>query len=366
MAGILEVDSSSGLGGGQRVMFDIVSGLSQEFVFLIASPRGVYSKKYEDLGLRFFELSDNWPIRALRRIIRNESPDILHAHGTRAALWARLSVIGLKNRPALIYTLHGLHIAKRRIPLRWFYLALERFANRWTDKLVCVSFSDRKEVLDYKLISPSRIEVIRNGIRISDFVLDAKAIAAKRKEMRLDNRFVLISVGRLHPQKDFSTLLLAFKEVIKENKYAILLIVGDGPLRSSLEEETNCLDLSENVRFLGFREDIPLLINVSDVLVLSSNWEAFGLVCVEASAAKKPVIASDIEGVRETVMDNETGYLFRKGSATDLAKKIRSLSASEELRKNMGEAGFSFASKNYSADMMVAGYKKLFSDIINK
>lgn len=366
MAAILEVDSSSGLGGGQRVMFDIVSGLSHDFVFLIASPRGVYSKKYENLGMHFFELSGNWPIGSLRRIIRDESPDILHAHGTRAALWARLSVIGLKKKPALIYTLHGLHIARRKIPLRWLYLALERFANRWTDKLVCVSFADKREVLGYKLINPSRIEVIRNGIRISDFVLDAKAIAKKRKEMRLDNRFVLIGVGRLHPQKDFSTLLLAFKEVIRENKDAIMLIVGDGPLRGSLEEETHNLGIAENVRFLGFREDIPLLINISDILVLSSNWEAFGLVCVEASAAKKPVIASDIEGVRETVIGNETGYLFRKGSATDLAKKILSLSASGELRKKMGEAGFSFASKNFSVDMMVAGYKKLFSGIINK
>ncbi len=356
---ILVIDSSAGIGGGQRIAFDICSSLRERFNFIVASPAGIYNDKYSAIKLKTRILSRGFPIKQVRRIIIEEKPDVIHAHGTRAALWARAAVLLTREKTPLVYTLHGLHIAKRNFPEKHILLFLERVMNRWTSVLVCVSDGDREEVLRHKLIDPSRIVVIKNGIDLDAFKAGAKNAETIKKEFNIEGSTVLCSVGRLHPQKDFSTLLKVLKIINEDGGRFVLLIAGDGPLRSSLEAEAENLGIPSNVRFLGFREDVAGLMAASDIVILSSNWEAFGLVCVEAGAVKKPVIASDIEGVREAVQDGVTGYLFRKNDPKDLAEKILLLS-SPEKRASMGLAGYEYVYKNYDMKRMTEEYRRLF------
>ncbi|MFZ2456938.1 MAG: glycosyltransferase family 4 protein [Candidatus Altiarchaeia archaeon] len=356
---ILVVDSSAGIGGGQRIAFDICSSLRGRFEFIVTSPKGVYNEKYSEIKVKTRILSGSFPIKQVSRIMIEEKPDIIHAHGTRAALWARAAVLLTRKKIALVYTLHGLHISKRAFPRREMLLLLERIMNRWTSVLVCVSDGDREEVLRHKLIDPAKIVVIKNGIDVDAFRAGARNAGIIIEELNIEGFTVLCSVGRLHPQKDFSTLLKALKIINEKEGRFVLLIAGDGPLRGSLESEAESLCVSSKVRFLGFREDVAGLMAASDIIVLSSNWEAFGLVCVEAGAVKKPVIASDIEGVREAVQSGITGYLFRKNDSIDLAEKIFLL-ASPEKRASLGLAGYEFVSKNYDIRRMAEEYRRLF------
>jgi len=359
---VLVIDSSAGPGGGQRIAFDICSKLSERFDQVVASPKGPYNEKYASIGVPIHILPDGFPAGEINRIVRDEKPDIIHAHGTRAAMWARASKAFWGNRQPLVYTLHGLHIAKRPFPKKQALLFLERAMNRWTDALVCVSDDDRAEVLRYGLIDPKKLGVIKNGIDVDAFQASAKGAGQIRKSLAPEGRTVICSVGRLHPQKDFSTLLKALKEVNGNERGYYLLIAGDGPLRKPLEKEAEGLGIAQDVKFLGFREDVAAIMAASDIVVLSSNWEAFGLVCIEAGAVERPIIASDIEGVREAVKDGVTGYLFKKGDPMDLAEKIRLLS-SKECRDRLGHAGYEYALNNYDSKRMASEYAKLYDSI---
>ena len=113
MIKILQLDSYSGIGGGQRIALSIVKRLKNSFDFIIVSPAGPFVENYSRLGIRIEKIDSkslSGKIKEIRKYIKKETPDIVHAHGTRAALWVRLAVIGFKNKPKIIYTLHGFHI----------------------------------------------------------------------------------------------------------------------------------------------------------------------------------------------------------------------------------------------------------------
>jgi glycosyltransferase involved in cell wall biosynthesis len=275
-----------------------------------------------------------------------------------------LAVLGLKNKPKVIYTLHGFHIARKPFYLKWPLIFMERFLNRLTDVLVCVSEADRRLVLQYGTIAKDRIAVIKNGIDIERFVKNENLIQDIKKQLELHDEFIITSIGRLHPPKDFSTILRALKIILAKIGNVKLLIVGDGPLREFLEKETGKLELNECVKFLGSREDIPELIYLSDIIILSTNWEGLPLVPLEAGACKKPIIASMVEGVGEVVIDGQTGYLFCPGSAKDLADKILKLYYSKELREKMGEAGYQFVTKNFNKEKMLKEYQGLYQSML--
>jgi len=365
---ILIVNPSAALGGGNTISNNLAVSLDKNIfeIFSFFPEKGLSSEEIKEKinlifppKIGFFSI-----IRFLRHFIKKEKLKIIHLHGTRAAFWGRLAIIGLKDKPKVIYTLHGLHIIRRPLLIKSLLLLLERFLNCWTDVLVCVSEADKNLVLKYEIISSKKIKVIKNGIDVERFQVDQKDIQKLKKELNLEGKFTLTAVGRLHQPKDFSTILKALKLLISQIENVKLLIVGDGPLRRLLEEETKNLNLSDYVEFLGFRNDIPTITNFSDIMILSSNWEALGLVCLEAGACKKPIIASDIEGIREAVIDGKTGYLFKTGSAKDLFEKILELYENEELRKEMGESGYKFVFENFSKERMVKEYQNLYESIL--
>jgi glycosyltransferase involved in cell wall biosynthesis len=369
MIKIIQFASQSGLGGGQKIIFNIVNGLNDKVKFIIMVPAGMFFKKYSQMGIKVKELKKLnliKTIREIRNFIRRETSEIIHLHGTRAATLARLAVIGLRNKPKVVYTLHGFHIVRRNFFVRWLLLIIERFLNRWTDILVCVSESDKNLVLKYKTIPDRKIFVIKNGIDIERFQVNQEKIENVKKELKLEKSFILISIGRLHFQKDFSTILKALKPIVTQIPEVRLLIVGDGPLRKLLEKEATDLVLNKYVKFLGFREDTPILINLSDIVILSTKWEGLPLVPLETGASKKPIIASDIDGLRETIIDGKTGFLFQPSSEKDLIEKILKLFKSEQLRKQLGENAYLFVSKNFNNEKMINSYFSLYKDLVEE
>ena len=368
---VLVIHSTEKISGGEKVSLEIIQGLKNQYEFVLFVPQ----KPDKDLRNSYFKnLNVICPpdkglfsrIRILRKILIRKNFEIIHAHGTRAAFLARLAIIGLKNRPKIVYTLHGFHLIRRPFLFRWFFLSLEKILNRWTDILVCVSEADKNLVLKYKTNTSEKIKIIKNKIDIEKFQATKELEEKTKKELGLEDNFVLCTIGRLHLQKDFSTVLRALNLIEFKMRNPKLLIVGDGPLRDSLERETKGLGIEKYVNFLGFREDIPILINLSDIIILSTKWEGLPLTPLEAGASRKPIIASNIEGVKETIIDDKTGFLFNPGSAEDLAEKILTLYNQEELRKKTGENAFRFVSENFSKERMIQEYENLYKEILNE
>ena len=368
MKKILMVHSTDIVSGGEKISLEIIKGLGNQFeftIFLPQKPSDLFNYCFKDLKIIYpLKKKVFLIIGFLRRLFKQNEFEIAHCHGTRAAFWVRLASMNLKKRPKIIYTLHGFHIIRKPFFLKWPLIFLEKIFNSQTDILICVSEADKNLVLKYKTILPEKIKVIKNGIDIKKFQITQSEIQKTKKELELENNFILCSIGRLHSQKDFFTVLKSLNLIISRIPNVKLLIVGEGPLRNILEEETRKLGLDKYVKFLGWRDDVPVLINLSDMVILSTNWEGLPLVSLETGAAKKPIIASDVEGVRETIINGKTGFLFKPHSAEDLSKRILELFESKELREKMGESAFEFVSKNFSKEKMIEEHRNLYLSIL--
>jgi len=347
MEKIIQINSSSDLGGGPQVMWDIVDGLKDRFEFFILAPKGAFFDRYTNKDVlkgSFFK-----KVFKIRRVIKEQKPKIVHAHGTRAAYYTRLASIGLKVK--VFYTLHGFHILRKRF--KFVLLLAERILNHFTDTLICVSYADQELVLKNRAIARKKIKIIRNGIELDKFEVDKDLVELKRKELGLENSYVLLSVGRLHPQKDFLTLIKA-AELVKIPNLK-LLIIGYGPLEEELKKQA-----SERVRFLGKRDDVPIFMALADALVLSTNWEGLALMPLEAGASRKPVIATKIGGVEESIVDGVTGLLFEKNSVIDLAEKIDKLYDMD--RQHMGEKAYQYIATNFTKQRMIKEHEDCYSN----
>ena len=167
--------------------------------------------------------------------------------------------------------------------------------------------------------------------------------------------------ARFTPSKDQKTLVKAYsliKPLLRKNVY--LFFAGDGPLKKEVEELVDELCLSEYIIFLGVREDVQELIKTSDICVLSSVWEGFGLAALECMAADKPVIASDVDGLNSVV--GGAGILFTQGNATDLAKKISMLIKEPELRKIIADK-CQHRAVQYDVTCMLNSYMEFYKSI---
>jgi len=291
--------------------------------------------------------------------------NIVHFHGTRAAMLGRMAAILTLHKPKIVYTVHGFHLIHSPNPLKRIPLLLvERLLNRFTDVIICVSHSDRKNLIQRKLAKEDKIKVIWNGIDIKRFQKVKVNRYIKKKEFNLPpDAFVITMIGRLHPQKDHQTLLTAFQQVASELPNAYLLIVGEGPLRAKLEQYTQSLGIEGRVKFTGLRRDIPAILAITDVFVLSTLWEGLPIVLLEAMAAAKPVIASDVDGNREVVVNEETGLLVPPGNPEALAQTIIRLAKEPQKAKEMGQKGLERAKRHFSMELMCQQIANLYTEL---
>jgi glycosyltransferase involved in cell wall biosynthesis len=231
-----------------------------------------------------------------------------------------------------------------RVPIRFFtvhgwafsaYSGLPSLLYRITDRLmaplttvtICVSDNELAAGLEAGTCSAERTVVIRNAVDVS--------AASRARHDRATPR--LIAVGRLKAPKDFLTLIRAFA-ALPEGSFEAL-IVGDGPDRGAVEDEIRRHRLKERARLVGERSDVPALLADSDLFVLSSRSEGLPVSVLEAMAAELPVVASDVGGLAELVVDGETGILVPPGDAPALAAALGRLIEDRALRQTLGAAG---------------------------
>ncbi len=268
----------------------------------------------------------------------------------------------LRKKPKFIYTLHGLHIAHRPLFQKYPLLYLEKTLNILVDRLVCPSLSVKSSAEKYKIIKKTKIDLIYNGIDIKKFT---QAFPIDKKSLNIPENYLIISaIQRLNFPKDVSTILRAFKKVIESFENVILLIVGNGPLMSKLQKEAKDSGIEKKVLFLGERFDIANILSVSDIVILSSAYEALGLSLVEAIAAKKPVIGTNVEGIKEIIENGKNGFLIEFGNKKEMAGAILTLLNDSKLRQKMGEFGFELIKEKFSLEQMLKNYQNLYFSIL--
>ena len=300
----------------------------------------------------------------LRRLLQREGFDLLHLHGARAALYGRLAVAILYSCPRVVFSIHGFATPYYSLPKRWLYLALERALQRVTDRTICVARAEAELFRSFGLARPEKVRVVPYGIDVARFAKSSAHIHHLRRELRVGPGPVLLMVCRLNVPRDFCSLLAAFGRVREDFPWAHLLIVGDGPQRGEVEALVASLGLTEHARITGFRDDVPALMALADVYVLTSyGWEGYPISTLEAQAAGLPVVVTDAGGSKEAVLHNETGLVVPKRSPLLLAEAILRLLRDPELRRRMGQAGQNRARDEFARQRMVQTIAAIYDEL---
>lgn len=239
---------------------------------------------------------------------------------------------------------------------------LNRLLTRWTDAFIGVADAHATHLVQNERFPAEKVNTIYNGVDCQRFApQDATAI---RQELNIPLDAPVVGIlAALRPEKNHELFLAGAEEIRLAIPDARFIIVGDGPKRAELEQLAAGLSLTDSVRFVGSRNDIPALLSACDVVALTSHNEASPVSILEALACGKPVVASNVGSVRETVVDGETGRLFPAGDRAAFVGATVDLLGSPEERQRMGAEGRRRVEARWSLEAMVRGYEELIERI---
>ncbi len=363
-------------GGMKEHLCDLVANLDRErFNILVACPPdSAVAQEVAALGIEVIPVdlkgeislrSDLKVIRQLVAILKERRIDLLHAHSSKAGLVGRVAAI-LAGTPAIVFTVHNfifydnLSSLKKRL-----YAIAEKVLAYPTNTIITVSNALRDGIIKTEGINPEKIVTIYNGIDIHPFeeTIDRDGV---RQILKLGPGPVIGTVARLAPQKGICYLVEAAARVVKEYPEAQFLIAGDGPLLPELEQQAADLGVKDNIRFLGYWEDIAQLFVVMDIFVLPSVTEGLGLTVLEALAAERPVIATNVGGLPEIVHLGQTGLLAQVKDPGDLAKQILYLLNNPGEAERMAVTGKALVKEKFALETMVRATTKVYLDCIHQ
>lgn len=378
MISILELVPSS-RGGGATHVLDLTRLLDpRQFAVMVAMPEdggNVSAGDFTDHNVPFHRLDiaggpSFTAFQQLRRLLQPRGFHILHCHGARAAFYGRLVAGSLgSRRPKVVYSIHGFTAPFYGLVKRTTLLSMERLLSRFTDAFIAVSEAERKSFLTAGSGPPERMRLVRYGIdteRFANVVVDR---AEQRTALGVPAGSVLVTtVCRLYFPKDVDTLIRAFAMVRAQCPGVHLLVVGDGPYRPRVESLIAELGLATHVTLAGLRRDIPQILAVSNIFVLSTtDGEGLPITILEAMSSGLPVVASDVTGVREEVVHQETGLIVPPKDPLALSRALADLLSSDKEVRAMGKRGRTRVEQYFTLERMgretSAVYEELVSSI---
>jgi glycosyltransferase involved in cell wall biosynthesis len=314
-------------------------------------------------------LADLAALRAIRKVIRKGRYHIVHTHSSKAGVLGRPAA-RLSGTPVIVHTIHGLAFHEYQ---SWFVNRIWRTAEKIcapvTDYFVTVCDVMAEKALAAGIGKPEKYRTIYSGMEL-DWFLNAKLDSAKvRKEFGIpDDAPVVGKVARLFPLKGHDQLMDAAPEVVKRVPNVRFFLIGDGILLEHLQKRAKEYGILENFVFAGLvdRTRIPEMISAMDVVVHTSLREGLARVLPQSLAMGKPCVSFDIDGAREVVIDDYTGYLVKAFDSVGLADKVARLLENSELRATFGENGRTHVDPNFRTEKMVADISELYQILLKK
>jgi glycosyltransferase involved in cell wall biosynthesis len=303
-------------------------------------------------------VADPRAILRFRRILRRKRPQIVHSHIAHANLLARLARL-VCPMPVLITTAHSMIEGGRMLEI----------AYRLTDRLADLTTNVSQAAVDrYVRIgaAPSdRIQFVPNGVDLERFRPDESQRQSLRTELGVSDQFVWLAVGRPTAAKNYPNMIDAFARLSDLN--ALLLIVGRGEMEADLRQRADQPALRGRVRLLGARSDVAALMNSADGYVLSSDWEGMPLVLQEASCTRLPIVATDVGGNREVVVDGRTGLVVPAKDPAALAAAMRRVMAMTiEQRRELGSAARQRMAEVFDLERVLDRWEGLYHELASR
>jgi glycosyltransferase involved in cell wall biosynthesis len=377
MGRVLFVSSIKRYGGGERWMLDAAGGLARRghSVLIVSRPGSILEEKRRKLGIdgKTIEMHgdlDPVAITRMSMLIRHFEPDVICANLDREIRICGISLLLTGN-----ILRKRIGAGKRRIrliPRRGSEFPLKNnfhykyFYTRFVDSVIVNSRATLHTMLSKtRWFSPEKAVIMYNGIDFCGYddlrVQREKIRGAFRRSLGLSSQAVLVTlVGELSERKGHRFIIESADELIKRFPEVRFIFAGEGDAREAIENLLRKKGTRSYFHLLGFREDIPVILTASDVLVLPSLVEGFGYVLLEAMAAELPVVASKASSIPEIVQEGSTGFLHEVGDSGGIAALVGSLLGDGNKAQIMGRAGLIRAKQDFGLEQMLDKLEELF------
>lgn len=358
---ILHLINSLHFGGAEKLLLDTIpefkkQGVDVEVMVLYNEKTFFYKELEEKHQIKVWAPAKLKSLYSLSHLfwIRKHLKryDIVHVHLFPSLYWAAAATLFLSNRPKLVITEHNTENRRRSSLL---LRLVELFIYRQYDTIVAISQGVKDSLATYLGSQKAKVKLINNGIHIASF---ARAQAYARSIFNIEeNTRLIIQVSSFTAQKDQNTLMKAIA-LLPEDVH--LLLIGYGVLIEEKKQFAKELNIESRVHFLGYRTDIPRLLKMADICVLSSHYEGFGLAIVEGMAAGLPCIGSNVEGLSQVIGD--AGILFEPENHEALKEEIIKLLLDQTYYNEMSQKSLERASI-FDIRLMIESYMHLYSEL---
>ena len=368
------------LGGAQENTLLTVEGLVRRWgdeVVLITGPAlgpegSLLERAYEGgLDVRLVNqlrravspVRDLVAYRSLVRILQEFQPQVVHTHSSKAGILGRAAAarVGV---PIVVHTIHGMPFHRyQNLLANRAYLAAERWAARSTRTFITVADAMTQQAVAAGIAPPEKFTTIYSGMEVEPFLNPPRSRDEARRELGYAEDHVVVGkIARLFDLKGHDDVIAAAREVIRRHSNVRFLFVGNGTLRSRLERRIAAAGLSDFFHFTGLvpTDRIPELLAAMDVVVHCSLREGLARVLPQAFLAGKPVVSYDVDGAREVVLPNRTGYLLPPKSIRELTEALVELTGDPALRSRLGQTGRSLFTEQFRHENMVDKIREVY------
>jgi glycosyltransferase involved in cell wall biosynthesis len=347
-----------------------------EAELLLQKYPGLNLKKIKSLQKNFTLFKDINAYKEIKKEIKNFKADIVHTHGAKSGFIGRIAAH--KNKvSAVVHTFHGHHFhSYYNRNISSLISKFERRISHITTLVIAISKWQKKELTDiYKIIPAEKVATIPLGIETmqnqTDVVLQREAF---RKKYNVDEDTIAIGIaGRIVPVKNLKLFIRVAEQLLRSTaKKIVFFIIGDGVLKKQIEAYCASLNISyregggkdASVIFTSWVEDIIPAMHAMDIVALTSVNEGTPLSLIEAQYCGKPVVATNVGGVRDILIDGETGFLIESNNLQVMTEKMKLLIEDDEFRFIMGKKAAEFAAENFSKQKEVESYKQLYKQLL--
>ncbi len=313
-----------------------------------------------DLDTHVFDCRQKIDLKTIRLIssyVKNNGVDIVHTHGYKSNIYAKLS--SLFTKKPIVSTCHNWINSNRKMN---FYSSLDKRLLKHVDAVIPVS-RPVQELLYKAGISRKKITLVENGIKIERFntYVDERKL---KSELCIDpDRIIIGTVGRLSNEKGHRYLIEAAKKILTVHKNCVFLLIGDGVLKSQLMEYASKLNLGDRIIFAGKRLDVPQLLSIMDIFVLPSLLEGQPMALFEAMASKKPIVATKVGDVPKILSQGMCGILVPPSNSDAIAEAVLFLIANTDKAGHMASLAYSEVSEKYSSKQMANKYLDVYKSL---
>ena len=305
----------------------------------------------------------------IKKLLAEIRPDIVHTHSAKAGILGRFAAYNLKNRPKIVHSVHGLSFHEyQNCLLNKFYITVEKAAAKKTDAFISVADAMTQKSLAAGIGRAERYTTAYSAIEEEQFL--TPIIEQRRKDFRKkydipDNAIVLVTIARLFHLKGHKFIIESAKELARRFDNCIWLFVGDGILKDGLQKQITDYGLTDKFRFTGLLpvEQMPLVIQSSDILVHCSLREGLARVLPQAMLCGKAAVSFDIDAAAE-VINPDTGRLVEPINVKQLTEVCAELIANENLRTRLGQAGREFVREKFAPEVMVDKIEQVYKGLL--